>query len=256
MLDDRYAVQQRFAFWGAAEGQLHLGKSTAVVIGVGALGGTSANLLARAGVGRLRLVDPDYPSMNNLHRQILYYETDIGAGIPKAEAAARNLRSANHDVCIEPVVAELKATNARSLLDGADVVIDGLDNMKSRYVLNEACHRMNIPWVHAAVVASRGQMMVIRPDRGPCLRCWSNQEDAEKSTPLVSVHGVIGPTPLSLAALQVNEALKLLLGAEEFLLEGLLKIDLWPPRFKTLEKKYLTNPECPVCNGKYEHIEF
>ena len=250
----RYSVQERFAPWGGQEGQARLAGATAVVVGVGALGGAGANLLVRTGVGRVRLIDPDYPNLENLHRQILYNEADTLAGIPKAQAAANHLRSVNSEVSMEPVITRLAANNAKSLLQGADVVLDGLDNMESRYILNEACHSMNIPWIHAGLVGSRGQIMVIRPGKGPCFRCLATPADSEKSSQ-VSVHGVIGPTPLCLAGLQVNEALKILLGAEEFLLEGLLKIELWPPRFKTLEKSYLTNPECPVCNGKYEFIE-
>jgi molybdopterin/thiamine biosynthesis adenylyltransferase len=252
--EDRYAVQEKFALWGGVEGQSRLAGASAVVVGVGALGGTSATLLVRAGVGRLTLIDPDYPSLDNLHRQILYTEADTRTGLNKAEAAAKYLGSVNCEVCIKPVAARLEPKNAISLLQGADVVLDGLDNMESRYVLNEACHSMGTPWVHAAVVASRSQIMVIRPGQGPCLRCWSNPEDSEKSTPLISVHGVIGPTPLCMAGLQVNEALKILLGAEEFLLAGLLKVELWPPGFKTLEYKYLRNSECPVCSGRYEFI--
>jgi molybdopterin-synthase adenylyltransferase len=251
---NRYIVQERYAHWGGREGQNRLTASTAVIIGVGALGGTAATLLARAGVGNLRLIDPDSPSMENLHRQILYTEADIKPGVTKAKAAADFLKTANSEVLIEPLVARLDVKNAESLLLGADVVLDGLDNMESRYVLNEACHRLRIPWVHAGVVGSRGQLMVIRAGKKPCLRCWSSPESAAKQAAQVSIQGVIGPTPACVASLQVNEALKILLCAENALLDGLLKIEFWPPSFKILQSSRLENPQCPVCNGKYEYI--
>jgi adenylyltransferase/sulfurtransferase len=210
---NRYIVQERYAHWGGREGQNRLTASSAVIVGVGALGGTAATLLARAGVGRLRLIDPDSPSLENLHRQILYTEADIRPGVTKVKAAADYLMTVNSEVLIEPLVARLEAKNAESLLLGADVVLDGLDNMESRYVLNEACHRLRISWVHVGVVGSRGQLMVIRAGQKPCLRCWSSPETSARQVAQVSTHGVIGPTPACMASLQANEALKLLLGA-------------------------------------------
>lgn len=253
-MDNRYAVQERFALWGGREGQNRLASSVAVVVGAGALGGTSANLLTRAGVGKLRLIDPDSPSLENLHRQLLFTETDIRSGVTKADAAANYLRTVNKDVFVEPVVTKLDAYNAERLLQGANVVLDGLDNMESRFVLNEACHKLKIPWIHAGVIGGRGQLLVVRPHQGPCLRCWLSPESSAKLTLQVSIDGVIGPIPACMASLQVSEALKILLCAEDALLDGLLKIDLWPPSFKTLRASYLANSECPVCNGKYEYI--
>ncbi len=254
ILADRYIVQERFPQWGGRQGQSRLSASTAVVAGLGALGGTCANLLARAGVGKLRLIDMDHPSIENLHRQVLYTESDAVDGVTKAEAAAGYLKSVNSDVCLDPVVAKLDAGNASTLLQGADVVLDCLDNMGSRYILNEVCHKLKIPWVHAGIVGSRGQLMVIRPGHGPCLRCWCVPGLSERPEVNVSVLGVIGPTPLCVASLQADEALKLLLGVEKSLLGGLLKIELWPPSFKILQPDHLKNPHCPVCNGRYEYI--
>ena len=168
----RYQVQERFAPWGA-DGQARLSKATVAVVGVGALGGVSAGLLARAGVGRLRLIDHDHPSIENLHRQVLYTEGDVAEGLTKVRAARRFLASANSEISIEAVEQELTADNAARLLAGADLVLDGLDAPLPRYHLNRACLELAIPWVHAGVVGSSGQLLVVRPGQGPCFECFA-----------------------------------------------------------------------------------
>lgn len=239
----------KFAPWGGPRGQARLATASVVVVGVGALGGACANLLARAGVGRLRLVDPDRPELRNLHRQLLYNEADTRSGLSKAHAAADYLAGVNHDIALEAVEDRLTADNAHHLLGGADLVVDGLDSLEPRLALNQACHDLGIPWVHASLSGSRGQLMVIRSGGQPCLRCWSRPGDPGKPGRGVDQRGVIGPTPLCLAGLQANEALKLLLGQEDYLLDGLLVMELWPPAFKTLAAARLANPHCPVCGG-------
>lgn len=246
----RYQVQERFAAWGRS-GQARLSKATAVVVGLGALGGTAASLLARAGVGRLRLVDPDRPSLDNLHRQLLFSEADVAAGLNKAEAAARALQAANQEVDLEPMAQELIPANAKKLLAGADVVLDGLDNPAGRYVINQACLDLGIPWVHAGVAGSGGQLLVVRPGLGPCLQCWAPPQPPANPLRSVANQGVIGPLPSCLASLQAAEALKLLLGAEQALLRGLLIVELWPPRFRELSMDQALRKDCPACGGRF-----
>ena len=246
-MGSRYQAQERFAPLGP-EGQARLAGSTAVVVGVGALGGNSAQLLARAGVGRLRLVDPDRPSLDNLHRQVLYTEAEVDAGISKVAAAANFLGAANRDIVIEPVPQSLDQGNAAHLLAGASVVVDGLDNPKARYMLNRACLELGIPWVHAGVVGGSGQMLVIRPGQGPCLQCWAPTEPRGPLARSVATHGILGPLPALMGALQANEAIKLMAGAHEALLKGLLLVELWPPRFRVLEREPASAP-CPACGG-------
>ncbi len=246
-MPSRYAVQERFAPLGE-QGQARLEQATAVVVGVGALGGHSAQLLARAGVGRLRLVDPDRPSLDNLHRQVLYTEADVAAGSTKVQAAAAFLGSANRRITIEPLAEEFNEDNAPRLLAGAQVVLDGLDNPASRYVLNRACLELRIPWVHAGVVGSGGQLLVIRPGKGPCLQCWTPAEPSEPRRS-VATHGIIGPLPAVMGGLQAAEAIKLLAGAEEALLAGMLLVELWPPRFRVLAWDQAGSRPCPACGG-------
>lgn len=248
-MGSRYQMQERFGPWGRA-GQERLRQGRAVVVGLGGLGGTAAMLLARAGVGFLRLVDPDHPSLDNLHRQVLYSEQDVTAGRPKVEAGAAYLRSLNSEVSIEAHQVALGPGNALDLLRGCGVVLDGLDSAAARYLLNEACLKLGIPLVHAGVIKAQGQLVVVRPGQGPCLRCWfpSRREPPAGSAQL----GIIGPAASCLASLQAAEALKILVGAQDQVLEGLLSVDLWPPRFRTLEHRHWDRQACPACRGQYE----
>lgn len=240
----RYAMQERLAGWGP-QGQERLGRATAVVLGLGGLGGTVAMLLARAGVGRLRLVDPDRVALDNLHRQLLYDESDAAQAAPKAESAARRLAQVNRQLRLEPVRAEFQESNGAELLRGAEVVLDCLDRPEPRFVLNRLCLELGLPWVHAGVVAAQGQLLVLRPGLTPCLRCWL---PADGRPALTSAHdGILGPAASALASLQANEALKLLLGREEALLAGMLVVRLWPPSFREVRFRRDGQDPCPVC---------
>jgi adenylyltransferase/sulfurtransferase len=247
----RYAIQERFMHWGRS-GQDRLRRSRAVVVGIGGLGGMAAMLLTRAGVGSLRLVDPDFPSWDNLHRQVLFNEQDVVAERSKVQAAVAYLGSLNQDVALEPRLEALQPANALELLRGADVVLDGLDNAQDRYLLNEACWHLGIPLVHAGVVRSQGQLLVVRPGQGPCLRCWfpSLSEPRDSSASM----GIIGPAPACLASLQAAEALKVLLGDEAHLLEGLLAVDLWPLSFRLISWRQREQHGCASCQGQYDFL--
>jgi len=143
---DRYSRQTRFAPFGT-EGQERLGRSIAVVIGCGALGSVQAGLLARAGVGTLRLIDRDYVETSNLQRQVLYTEADAEAGLPKAEAARRHLLEANSGIAVEAHISDLDAANVEDLLGGADVILDGTDNFETRMLINDYAVREGVPWI-------------------------------------------------------------------------------------------------------------
>jgi adenylyltransferase/sulfurtransferase len=239
-LASRFHRQEALPGWGP-EGQARLAGATAAVVGVGALGGTAAALLVRAGVGRLRLVDPDRVCLDNLHRQLLYTEGHARRGQAKAAAAAAELARAAPAAVLEPVPEALRPDNAGRLLAGAQVVLDGLDNARGRYALNRACRGLGLPWVHAGVRGSGGQVVVLRPG-GPCLRCWLEPPAAEPGPP-----PVMGPAAVCLASLQAAEALKLLLGAERDLLAGMLVVELWPPRFRQVAAP--PRAGCPDCGG-------
>ena len=248
----RYAEQERFIHWGKS-GQARLSQGKAVVVGVGGLGGTAAMLLARAGVGSLRLIDPDYPTWDNLHRQVLFREQDVAQGLAKVEAAAAFLHSVNKEVSIQPIQEVLRPDNALDLIRGADVVIDGLDSARARYLLNEACLELGLPLVHAGVVAARGQVLVVLPGEGPCLRCWfpAMAEPRDNSASL----GIIGPVVSCLASLQAAEALKILLGDRQNLLRGMLALDLWPPAVRLIGAGDRHHRGCSSCQGEYAYLD-
>lgn len=252
--ESRYQVQERFPAWGPRARE-RLARAVVTVVGVGALGGHAAGLLARAGVGTLRLVDPDYPSLDNLHRQTLYTEADLDRGLCKAEAAARYLGQVNSEVRLEPVGEPLTPANARELLAGADAAVDGLDQIEARYLLNEACLELGVPWVHAGVVGSRGQLLVLRPGVTPCLRCWLPPPAPGSLAETPAELGVISPAPACLAALQAAEVFKLLLGDEDSLLVGMLLVDAWPLDFRVLAPPHPSpGRDCPACQGRYQYL--
>src|SRR6266566_1595557 len=167
---DRYVRQMRYAPLGE-EGQRRLMAGRALVCGCGALGSMIAALLARAGVGKLRIVDRDFLELNNLQRQMLYDEADVAAGLPKAIAAAEHLRRINSAIEIEPVVADVTAANVLELCRDVDVVVDGTDNFETRFLVNEAALKLGLPWVYGGAVGASGQTMTILPGETPCLRC-------------------------------------------------------------------------------------
>ena len=246
-MEGRYAPQERFAPWGPS-GQERLARARAVVVGAGGLGGTVALLLARAGVGRLRLVDPDRVSLDNLHRQLLYSEDDAAQGLPKAQAGARALRAANGEIEVEGLEEELGPENAARLLAGAQVALDCLDRVRPRRVLNQACLELGIPWVHGGVVGARGQVAVVRPGLTPCFECWFPQGASTRET--AATVGVIGPAAAWVASLQAVEAIKLLLEDYASLLDGLLTVDLWPFSPRVIGAGQGPHPACPVCGGR------
>ncbi|MCF8043137.1 MAG: HesA/MoeB/ThiF family protein [Desulfarculaceae bacterium] len=243
-MPSRYTMQELLAGWGP-EGQARLGRATVVVLGLGGLGGTAALLLARAGVGRLRLVDPDRVSLDNLHRQLLYVEVDAAQGEPKADAATQRLAQVNREVSLEPVMAEFKKDNGAELLRGADLVLDCLDRPQPRFLLNDLCLKLPLPWVHAGVVAAQGQVLVLRPRVTPCLRCWFPEPGEPALTS--ARDGILGPAAAVMASLQAGEAIKLLLGRDDALLTGMLMVSLWPPSFREVRFSRGGQEPCPVC---------
>jgi molybdopterin/thiamine biosynthesis adenylyltransferase len=245
---DRYARQERFAPVGKA-GQNRLSTCTAVIFGTGALGGVSANLLARAGIGKLRMVDRDYVELSNLQRQSLFDERDVAEQMPKAVAAASKLREANSSIAIEPVVADATPANIERLIEGADVLVDGLDNFETRYLVNDAAVKFGIPWVYGGVIGSYGMTMTIRPGITPCLRCIFPNPPDPGSAPTCETAGVIGPAVDVVGAFQATEVLKLAIGDDAALSRSLLSIDLWA---NSSERIPFGAPRdgCPTCQQR------
>src|SRR6202049_3554978 len=169
-LFERYSRQILFAEIGEA-GQQRLLDSSAVLVGCGALGTALANVLVRAGVGKLRIVDRDSVEPSNLQRQTLFEESDAHEALPKAVAAQRRLRAINSGISVDGIVADVGPKNAEDLLRGFPLILDGTDNFEARFLLNDAAIHLDVPWIYAAVVASYGVTLAVRPGQTACLAC-------------------------------------------------------------------------------------
>ncbi|HHY95447.1 MAG TPA: thiazole biosynthesis adenylyltransferase ThiF [Firmicutes bacterium] len=253
MFRSRYSRQVLFLEVGPA-GQEKLSGSKAVVVGLGALGTGVAELLARAGVGSIRLIDRDYVEESNLGRQSLYDEDDCRQMLPKAVAAARRLQRVNSEVDYEPQVQDLSARNAEEAIRGASVVVDGTDNFETRYLLNEACLKNGIPWVYGACVGSTGMTFTILPHRGPCFRCFLPTVPAPGVLPTCDTAGILGPAAAAVAALEVGQALRVLLSKVDESCTLLKYLDVWGGELLSLP--LARNQDCPCCvRGEFPYLE-
>ena len=242
----RHSRQERFSPIGGA-GQAKIAAGTAVVIGCGALGTVAAEQLARAGIGRLRLVDRDLVEPSNLQRQSLFSEADAAACRPKAEAAAARLRQIAGGVIVEPLVADAQPSNVAALIAGAQVVIDGADNFPTRHLVNEACCRAGIPFAVGACVGAYGLSLTVLPGITACLRCVQSELPAAGDGPTCDTQGIIAPAVHLVAAWQVAEALKILVGDLAAVRRELWAGDLWSNRFQRISLTKARDPGCLVC---------
>jgi molybdopterin/thiamine biosynthesis adenylyltransferase len=251
----RYARQIRFQGLGE-QGQAGLAAGTAVIVGVGALGSAAAQLLARAGIGTLRLIDRDLVEMSNLHRQVLFTEEDARLQLPKAIAAGRRLQEVNSAITIEPLVEDLVPGNVDRLLAGAGVVVDGTDNFETRYLLNEWSVREQVPWIYGAAVSAYGLMMPVLPGRTACLSCVFETAPPPEMSPTCESAGVIGPVTALVAALQAAEAMKILAGRLEAVSRTLTAVDVWDGRVQQIAVQRREENACPTCGThRYPHLE-
>ncbi len=249
----RYSRQILFQGIGAS-GQERIRRSSVLVVGGGALGSVASEVLVRAGVARLRLVDRDYVDESNLQRQSLYDERDLDEGLPKAIAARRKLQPINTDVEIDARVDDVHAGNVIALIEGIDLVLDGTDNFETRYLLNDASIRTGVPWIYAACVGSYGMSFVVRPKVTACLRCLLEEEPPPGSSPTCDTAGVIAPAVHAVSAFQLAEAFKILSGRTEELTGAVLSIDVWQGKadsFKPGGKR----EDCPACGlGRLDYL--
>jgi molybdopterin/thiamine biosynthesis adenylyltransferase len=236
------------------EGQLKLRNSKACLIGIGGLGAPVATQLVAMGLGFLRFVDRDIVSRSDLHRQHLYDADSVG--MPKVEIAQQKLSKLNPDVKLDPIAESLNSINAEELLEGMDVVIDGLDRPEPRYVLNRTCYRLKIPYVFGAAIESFGNVSTLLAGQTFCLECFMPGLKDED----LPVCGVVGVHPSVLgivSSLQVSEAVRLLIGQEPKLLNKLFYIDLREFEFNILDLKAVDT--CRVCgdhpDGPPDHIK-
>jgi len=242
--DSRYSRQSRFAPVGD-EGQRRIREASVVVVGCGALGTVEAEILARAGVGRLRLIDRDFVEYSNLQRQFLYSEADAEAALPKAAAAAKRLALINSEVEIEPMVADLTPASAEELLEDVDLIMDGTDNFEARFLMNDFAVREEIPWIYAAAVGSYGVKLPVIPGQTACLRCVY-PEPPQGSQPTCETDGVLAPITATIAALACGDALKILARGVDSIVARLTTVDVWSGEIRQT-KPPLCDPACPCC---------
>lgn len=249
---EKYSRQILFKPIGV-EGQEKLLRAKVVIVGCGALGTAQAQALARAGVGTLRIVDRDYVEESNLQRQMLFDEADAAQSLPKAVAAERKLKGINSDVRVEGIVTDADSRNIEELVEGFDVILDATDNFEARYLVNDIAVKLAIPWIYGAVVASYATTLTILPGRTPCLACVFPKPPQGLHDTCDTV-GVISPAVSWAAAIQVTEALKILIGREQDLHGSLLAYDLWANRFQQVRPKI--DPECRACGKRdFIHLE-
>jgi molybdopterin-synthase adenylyltransferase len=245
-LGDRYSRQVLFPPIGP-QGQARLAAARVLLVGCGGLGTVSANLLVRAGVGLLRIVDRDVVELSNLQRQALYDEEDVREARPKAIAAARRLELVNSTVRVEPVVADVRAANVRELLRDVELVVDGFDNFEGRYLLNDACVEAGLPWVYGACVSSSGLAALLVPGVTPCLRCLYRDPPEAGVSPTCDTVGVIGPVAHVTAAVQVSLALRYLVEGSSATSATLLSFDVWDAHFESVSVPRDPLHACPCC---------
>jgi molybdopterin/thiamine biosynthesis adenylyltransferase len=224
-LDDRYSRQVLFRGIGA-EGQRRLTFSTIAIVGCGATGSALASLLARAGIGRIRLIDRDYVEPSNLQRQSLFDEADAAESLPKAIAGARKIAAFNSQVVVEPYVADLTPANIDSLLSGPQLILDGTDNFETRYLINDFAVKHSLPWIYTAAVGSYGVTLNILPGRTACLACIF-PDPPEGTFETCETAGILNSTVNLAASIAATEAIKFLVGAEDLLRRTLLSFDVW-----------------------------
>jgi adenylyltransferase/sulfurtransferase len=242
-LHEKYSRQILFAPIGE-EGQRRLLSSSAVIVGCGAIGAAAANLLTRAGVGTLRIIDRDFVEPSNLQRQTLFDEADALAALPKAIAAERKLRSISSSASVEGVVADLGPRNVADLLTAFDIILDGTDNFETRFLINDFAVQNAKPWIYAAAVGSYGLTITIRPGATPCFACLTESQ-SQGLEETCDTMGVLGPIVNLIASLEAAEAMKILAGRMDSLHGRLISCDVWSGHFQSV--RVARNPECCVC---------
>ncbi len=230
------------------DGQKRLREARVLLIGCGGLGTNIANILVRAGIGFIRIVDKDIVELSNLQRQSLYNEKDVRDGLPKAEAAYRTLRAINSDVDVERVTEEVHGGNIHKYIGDVDLVMDGTDNFATRFLINRACIENKRPWIHGGVLATSGVIMNFTDPRGPCLECIYPKSLGHRELPGTKVKGVLGTLTSVIGALEADEAIKYLTGNISSMIEGMLHIDLWDNTFQRIG--ITKREDCPCCRGR------
>lgn len=241
MVDPRYARQAILRIFEPGDLEKLRGASVAM-IGVGGTGSLAADLFARIGVGRITLVDRDYVSISNLHRQVLYTDSDIGE--PKVDVASRRLRQVNPDVRVEARNATFDSSVAEEIVGGSDLVFDGSDNFTTRMIINDACVKLNRPWIYTSAIETYGEAKAIIPGKTSCLSCYMSLPETRQ--PVCSEVGVFPSVPSMVSSFAFTLAVKIILGRE--VSGNLYFLDPWRGEFQGLAIK--RNNECRTCSER------
>lgn len=222
---ERYSRQVLFQPIGE-KGQERLGAARIAIVGCGATGSALSSLLARAGIGYLRLIDRDYVEPSNLQRQVLFDEADAAESLPKAIAAARKISAFNSEIVVEPHSVDLTPDNAEELLEGVDIILDGTDNFETRYLINDFAVSAGVPWIYTAAVGSYGVTLNVLPGETACLACIF-PDSPRGIVETCDTSGILNSAVTLMASIAVTEALKLAVGARDKLRRTLLSYDVW-----------------------------
>ncbi len=240
------------------EGMHSIAATHVAIIGCGALGSVSAEMLARAGIGEITIIDRDLVELTNLQRQILFTESDVHNRIPKAEAARQAIATFNSDITVNAIVDDFNHTNALSLIGDAAILIDGLDNFETRYLLNDISVRHQLPYIYGGAVATNGMTATFIPSlfETPCLRCLFENPPPPGSTPTCDTAGVLGSVVSLIANYQAIEVLKIAIGRVDLVNPDLLTLDPWANTIRSMKLRSAKNPNCPCCGqANYEYLE-
>jgi molybdopterin-synthase adenylyltransferase len=250
-MDDRYSRQVLFKEIGA-EGQKKLSQSRVVIVGCGATGSALASLLARSGIGTLRILDRDYVEPSNLQRQSLFDENDARESVPKAIAAARQITRFNSQIAVEPHVADLTPANVDSLLGGCDLILDGTDNFETRYLINDYAVKNSVAWIYTAAVGSYTVTTNILPGETACLACIF-PESPRGTVETCETAGILNSAVNLVASIAATEALKFLVGARSKMRRTLLSWDVWTNERAELGPAH-SRAGCRTCSGDFIHL--
>jgi len=251
-LDERYSRQVLFAGIGES-GQRKLIASHVTIVGCGATGSALASLLARAGVGTIRIIDRDYVEASNLQRQMLFDEADAAESLPKAIAAARKIAAFNSRIVVEPRIADLIPGNIEVLLEGTQLLLDGTDNFETRYLMNDFAVSRSLPWIYTAAVGSYGVSMNVLPGKTACLACLF-PTPPQGMVETCDTSGILNSAVNWAASIAATEATKILVGAEDRLRRTLLSFDVWLNERAELNAS-APHPGCRACDqNDFTHL--
>lgn len=254
-MNERYSRQELFTPIGKA-GQVKLRTKHVLVIGAGALGTGSAEMLVRAGIGKLTIVDRDYVEWSNLQRQQLYTEADAKQRIPKAVAAKERLALINSEVDISSHIMDVSVEEVEQLIEGVDLILDATDNFDIRMIINDISQKHRIPWIYSACVGSYGISYTIIPEETPCLNCLL--ENVPMGGATCDTVGIISPAVQMVISHQISEALKILVEDKPQLRNTLISFDLWKNQFSSINVDKLKKTDCPSCGAgrSYPYLSF